>query len=85
MKAKEIYMYGLGALVFFSFTGTIALLVFKAVPEMNEKLLYTLLGVLAAKAGDVVSYFFGSSKGSADKTALLAQNANGNNKPTPSG
>lgn len=33
----------------------------------------TLIGYLSAKAEQVLAYYFGSSKGSAEKTALLAQ------------
>jgi len=35
-------------------------------------LIGTLIGYVSAKADQVVSYYFGSSSGSADKTALLA-------------
>lgn len=70
-KTKEIYMYLLGALVVLSMFSIIAFLVFYEIPSPNKELLYMLLGVLAAKFSDVIGYFYGSSKGSADKTNLM--------------
>jgi hypothetical protein len=40
-------------------------------PELNKDLGLIVIGVLAAKFSDVVAYFFGSSKGSSDKTKML--------------
>jgi len=40
-------------------------------------MLYILLGALVAKFGDVVSYFYGSSKGSSDKTEIMEKRLNG--------
>lgn len=73
---KEYYMYVLGGLITLGIFSIIAFLVFKPIPEANNELLYMLLGILAAKFSDVVSYFFGSSKGSADKTELLKNPVN---------
>jgi hypothetical protein len=42
-----------------------------------QNVLFTLLGALAAAFTQVVNYWLGSSKGSADKTGLLQQNAAG--------
>jgi hypothetical protein len=72
-KSKEIYMYILGALIVLGIFSIIGLLLFNPMPEVNEQLLTLLLGVFAAKFADVVGYFFGSSKSSADKTALLSK------------
>lgn len=74
-KYKELYMYLLGALIVIAFFITIYLLVKISMPEANKDLLLIVIGALVAKFGDVVGYFFGSSKSSADKTDLL------NNKP----
>ena len=71
MKAKEIYMYALGALVAIGLFVVIYLLIRIATPTGNKDALLILLGVLAGAFTSVVSYFFGSSKGSADKNELL--------------
>jgi len=71
MKAKDIYMYALGAMVVIGFF-VVLYVVFKVeMPPANKEIGLILLGVLGAKFGDVIGYFFGSSKGSADKTALI--------------
>ena len=57
---KDRYMYALGGVVAVSFFIVIALLIFVEMPATNEKILYMLAGVLGAKFGDVVNYFFGS-------------------------
>ena len=68
---KEAYMYILGALICAAFFVVVWLLIFNAVPVDNQTLLNIALGALIAKFGDVIAYFFGSSKGSADKTELM--------------
>jgi drug/metabolite transporter (DMT)-like permease len=70
-KGKELYMYILGGVLVTGFLVVIGLMIFRAIPDANEKLLYMLLGVLAGMSGSVVNYFYGSSKSSADKTDLL--------------
>jgi hypothetical protein len=73
-KAKEIYMYVLGAIVVLGILAIIGLLVYVPMPAENKDALMLVLGVLAAKFSDVIAYFFGSSKGSADKTQIMADN-----------
>lgn len=75
MKLKEAYLYILGAILVISFMVLLALLIFKAVPEPNSELLYLTVGALIGFVGSVVSYFFGSSLGSKQKTEIMA---NGN-------
>ncbi len=71
MKFKDIYMFVLGGLVVIGFF-TILYIVFKVeLPGGNKDIALILLGVLGAKFGDVVSYFYGSSKGSTDKTEMI--------------
>jgi len=70
-KLKDIFMYILGALIFLLFFAIVGVLIWKEIPSPNYELLYMLLGILGAKFSDVVSYFFGSSKGSSDKTKLM--------------
>lgn len=70
-KTKEIYMYALGALIVLAFFTTVYMLINVSMPESNENMLYILIGMLSAKFSDVVSYFYGSSKGSADKQNII--------------
>jgi hypothetical protein len=71
MKANEIYMYVLGSLIVLCFFAVIGILIFKEMPQQNSEILYLAVGALIGYAGSVKDYFFGSSKGSADKTQLL--------------
>jgi hypothetical protein len=73
MKAggSNRFMYGLAGLIVVGFFGVIAALFFKAIPEASQDVAYIIIGGLVAQFGQVVTYFFGSSKGSSDKTAML--------------
>lgn len=71
---KELYMYILGAIIVIAFFATIYLLAKVEMPITNKDLLLIVIGALVAKFGDVVAYFFGSSKGSADKNEMLGGN-----------
>ena len=65
-------MYALGALVVIAFFVLILALVKVEIPLPNEKILYLVVGALVGSFNQVTNYFFGSSKGSKDKTDLLA-------------
>jgi len=69
--SKDIYMYALGIIVIFSLISVVILMIFHAVPTENKDMLNIVLGALVMMASAVVNYFFGSSKGSADKTQLM--------------
>jgi hypothetical protein len=75
MKAKEIYMYALGGLITLGFFAVLAVLI---VSGKYPEAVNLVIGTLLTTFGTVVGYFFGSSKGSADKTAMLA-----NSTPNP--
>lgn len=67
-NSKDIYMYALGALIVTGFF-TVLIVIFKSeMPATNKDIGLLIIGALVAKFSDVVGYFFGSSKGSADKT-----------------
>ncbi len=68
---KEIYMYLLGLVVIIGFFIVLYVIFKKELPSSNKDLALILFGVLGSKFGDVIGYFFGSSKSSADKTELL--------------
>ena len=76
-STKEVYMYVLGGAVVGALVTICILLIFKAVPPESKDALNIALGALIAAAMAVVNYFFGSSKGSADKTQLLAGSQSG--------
>jgi len=79
-KMKEIYMYVLGGFVVGVSAVIIAMLVFYPLPEVNKDIVNVALGALLGQAVTVVSYFFGSSKSSADKNEMLKSgNTNANN------
>ena len=65
-------MYVLAALIVVGFFSLMVVLFFKAVPEGSNEVAFMLFGSLAANFGAVCNYFFGSSKGSAEKTSLMA-------------
>jgi archaellum biogenesis protein FlaJ (TadC family) len=72
---KDIYQYALGALIVLLFA-TILILAF-LIEQKDNAVMNTLVGAFASCVVMVVSYFFGSSKGSADKNDLLKTNGNG--------
>ena len=68
MKAKDIYMYVLGAIIVIGFFLVLSVMIFVG---GYDKDLSIVLGALIAAFSMVVSYFFGSSKGSSDKNDIL--------------
>ena len=70
-KNKERYMYVLGGVIVMGFFGSIVLLGLFEMPQGSKDALLILLGALTSQFKDVGSYFFGSSKSSADKNELL--------------
>jgi hypothetical protein len=76
-KAKDIYMYVLGAMVVIACFFIGGLLVFYPIPTDNKDALYMCLGLLIGYGGSVINYFFGSSKSSADKTEIMAKQNSG--------
>ena len=72
---KEIYMYILGALVVALCFFLAYMLIYIAVPDVNRSIVDVAFGLILGWGGAVVNYFFGTSKGSSDKTKIIA---NGN-------
>ena len=64
-------MYVLGAVIVIGFFLLLYFLVFYPLPFDNKDLLNIVLGALIASFTSVVQYFYGSSKGSSDKTQLM--------------
>lgn len=67
-------LYVLAAAVVVGFFAIVFVLLFKSavIPDGSREVAFLLVGTLSTAFGAVIQYFFGSSKGSADKTAFLA-------------
>ena len=70
-NSKEIFMYGLAAAVVLLVFAVIAVLMFRVTPPENSELLYTAIGLALGWGTNVIGYFFGSSKSSADKNEII--------------
>ena len=68
MKTKEIFMYAFAALIAIGFFGILVYMIKVGTYETSINLI---VGALVGSFTLVVGYFFGSSKGSADKNNLL--------------
>lgn len=64
-------LYVLASIIVIGFFALMIILMKYTVPAGSRDVAYMLFGSLAAAFGAVVNYFFGSSKGSADKTEIL--------------
>jgi hypothetical protein len=74
--SRDINLYVLSWVVIAGFFVLVGILIFKQIPDSNQTAkvaLPMLFGALISGFKDVLGYFFGSSKGSSDKTALLAK------------
>lgn len=71
MKASKLYQYILGALVTLVFFLICVLILKWVIPTQNHDAAMLLLGGLAMNFNSVVGFFFGSSKGSEDKTDII--------------
>jgi len=69
-------MYTLGCVIVVGFFLTVIALIFRStpIPTGSKDAVMLLLGSLIASFACVVQYFFGSSQGSANKTAMLGKN-----------
>jgi drug/metabolite transporter (DMT)-like permease len=68
---KDIFMYVLAGVLVTCAGLMVALLVFVPIPTENHDAIMLIVGTVLGWGGAIVTYYFGSSKGSADKTALL--------------
>ena len=68
----DINLYLLAWTIVAGFFGLCAVLIFVTLPESSSQVVFMLFGGLVAGFTQVISYFFGSSKSSKDKTDLLS-------------
>lgn len=57
----------------FGFFGILAAMIFVEIPESAEQPLAVMLGALGTLVTSIGAYYFGSSKGSSDKNAMIAR------------
>lgn len=72
-NTKDQFQYGLAVVIVAGFFATLGGLIMLAVPADNKDALNIALGALVAGFSGVLGYFFGSSKGSSEKTDLLSK------------
>ncbi len=70
---RDMNLYVLAWMVVGLFFALVGLLMFVVLPEANVGPVNQLFGAMATGFGMVLQYFFGSSKGSADKTAAIIE------------
>ena len=68
MKFKDIFMYVLGGIIAAGFFVTLIYLIYIGTFKQETGIV---IGALVAAFSMVVSYFYGSSKGSSDKNDML--------------
>ena len=73
MGTPEWYLYALATVIVLGFFGLTVTMILHDIPEKSQNVAYMLLGGLVTGFSMVLSYFFGSSAGSASKTAQLAE------------
>lgn len=66
-------MYALAAIVCLGFFALLAILMRYPLPDGSKEAAFILVGTLGAGFSNILSYFFGSSKGSADKSDQINQ------------
>ena len=70
---NDIMMIITGCVGLLSFLLIIYTVLFRTLPEGNEKLVYHLLGMVEGVAITMFAYYFGSSKGSKEKSEILGK------------
>jgi hypothetical protein len=79
---RDTFRNVLGGWIIGSFTGALAALYLLPIPSDNKDLIVFMLGQLSGFVGAVIAFNYGTTKSSADKTAVIANLADG---PSASG
>jgi hypothetical protein len=82
MKGKEVYMYVLAGVFIVGYFALIGFILIKVIPPENKDIALILFGTLTAGVSAILSYFFGSSKSSADKNDMLYRSTPAPQDPT---
>jgi hypothetical protein len=69
---KDKFQFILGGSILVLDFIIIGMLLWKDIPSRNERLLDIAIGIILGWGGIVVTWFFSSTKGSAEKTEMLA-------------
>ena len=77
MKTKGLALYIFASVIVIGFFALLYILIFTEIPEGNRDVLNLVIGSLIGSFTSVVAYYFGSSKGSADKNKLIRTQENG--------
>lgn len=72
--SKDVHLYIMAWTMVVGFFALLCILFFVQVPDTARDLINLAVGALLSSFTAVISYFFGSSKGSADKTRMLGGN-----------
>ena len=75
--SRDVNLYVLAWTIIAGFFFLMGILLFIKIPEDSTGVIFMLFGALAAGFGQVLQFFFGSSKSSADKSELLAKQGKG--------
>ena len=73
MKTKDIFQYCLAAVIVSGFFFLVYFVFIKGLPPENKDVAYLLVGAAIAVFTSVVNYFFASTKGSAEKSDIIAK------------
>jgi len=68
MKAKDIFFYVLGIVIVVGLFIAVTFLIYKGGYESTVNIL---IGSIAMAFGSVVNYYYGSTKGSSEKTEMI--------------
>jgi uncharacterized membrane protein len=70
---KDIFMYSFALILVGCVIGIVCLLVYVPIPKENHDAFMLIIGTLLGWGGATVTYYYGSSKSSAEKTELLKE------------
>jgi hypothetical protein len=71
-KSKDVFQYALAGIVILGFFVVVYLMLYATIPVANQGPLNIIVGGLITGFATVISYFFGSSKGSQAKDDIIA-------------